>query len=250
MIILDIQLFIFNCYMSLSWISEEPVMVPIFQKENVSYEEMETAFANVQAGYDGHSNGNKSKLLGKIDEIWLVSDLSPASYGYPSISLEKTDDGVFVEFLLAYNDLLGGQSAFTALLCVVCTVLYIPQFVYFFNFVNLNTLCWDNKTNFATDLHNLKNVSIPNSVTSIGNTTFAFCSSLTSVTFRGTIPSGGFYILVRSRGWAIWWTSTFPEGSGLTRSRTVQVQCGLSSKSDEQWAVVPCSLFTVHGILG
>jgi uncharacterized protein YdeI (BOF family) len=42
------------------------------------------------------------------------------------------------------------------------------------------------------DCTNIINVTIPNSVTGIRKAAFRYCDSLTSVTFQGTIPSGGF----------------------------------------------------------
>jgi len=39
----------------------------------------------------------------------------------------------------------------------------------------------------------IENITIPNSVTSIGDRAFNGCTSLTSVTFQGTIPSSGFH---------------------------------------------------------
>jgi hypothetical protein len=42
------------------------------------------------------------------------------------------------------------------------------------------------------DCTGLTSVTIPNSVINIGESVFRHCTSLTSVTFQGTIPSSGF----------------------------------------------------------
>jgi len=50
------------------------------------------------------------------------------------------------------------------------------------------------------NLNNITEVIIPNSVKSIGDNAFAFCTSLTSVTFQGTITSGNFGSLLTFPG--------------------------------------------------